>query len=105
MSEPTLGEVLAAVQGLSGQAEELSGQVAMMAGRLEALEAELAEVRARLPHEEVPEQVVIAISAAVAAFLGHRARLKHVRYRTGSDAWTQHGRAAVHRRTASKGVR
>jgi hypothetical protein len=39
-------------------------------------------VRADLPlPKEVPEEVVIAISAAVAAFLGHRARLTHVRYR------------------------
>jgi methylmalonyl-CoA carboxyltransferase 12S subunit len=91
MSEPTLADVLAAVQALSGQVE-------VLAGRLEALESELAQVRAGLPQEEIPEEVVIAISAAVAAFLGHRARLKHVRYRTGSDAWTQHGRAAVHRR-------
>jgi methylmalonyl-CoA carboxyltransferase 12S subunit len=91
MSEPTLADVLAAVQALSEQVE-------VLAGRLEALESELAQVRAGLPQEEIPEEVVIAISAAVAAFLGHRARLKHVRYRTGSDAWTQHGRAAVHRR-------
>lgn len=90
MSEPTPADVLAAVQALSRQVE-------VLAGRLEALESELAQVRADLPQEEIPEEVVIAISAAVAAFLGHRARLKHVRYRTGSDAWTQHGRAAVHR--------
>jgi len=98
MSEPTLGEVLTAVRALSGHIEALSD-------RLEALESEVAEVRADLAREEVPEEVVIAISAAVAAFLGHRARLKHVRYRTGGDAWTQHGRAAVHRRDARRVVR
>jgi methylmalonyl-CoA carboxyltransferase large subunit len=105
MTEPTLTDVLAAVHEVSGRTEELSRQVESMAAQVEALEAELADVRHRLPHEEVPDEVVLAISAAVAAFLGHRARLKHVRYRTGTDAWTQHGRAAVHRRTASKGVR
>jgi methylmalonyl-CoA carboxyltransferase 12S subunit len=98
MSEPTLAGVLAAVQALSGQVETL-------VHRVEALEVELAEVRAELPREEVPEEVVIAISAAVAAFLGHRARLKQVRYRAGGDAWTQHGRAAVHRRDVRLGVR
>jgi methylmalonyl-CoA carboxyltransferase large subunit len=91
MSEPTLADVLAAVQSL--------------AARLEALEAELASVRAEIPAREVPEEVVLAISAAVAAFLGHRARLKQVRYRTGGDAWTQQGRAAVHRRDVLHGVR
>lgn len=91
MSQPTLADVLAAVQALSE--------------RVEALESELAAVRADLPPKEVPEEVVIAISAAVAAFLGHRARLKQVRYRTGGDAWTQQGRAAVQRRDVLHGVR
>jgi methylmalonyl-CoA carboxyltransferase large subunit len=91
MTDPTLADVLAAVQSLSA--------------RVEALEAELASVRADLPPKEVPEEVVIAISAAVAAFLGHRARLKQVRYRTAGDAWTQQGRAAVHRRDVLHGVR
>lgn len=98
MSQPTMADLLAAVEGLSAQVEALSG-------RVEALEAELSSVRADLPPAEVPPEVVIAISAAVAAFLGHRARLKQVRYRTGGDAWTQQGRAAVHRRDVTLGVR
>jgi methylmalonyl-CoA carboxyltransferase large subunit len=98
MSEPTLADVLAAVQALSGRVEAL-------AARVESLEAELAEVRDELPPREVPEEVVIAIAAAVAAFLGHRARLKQVRYHSGGDAWTQHGRAAVQRREVLLGVR
>ena len=98
MSEATLSDVLAAVQTLSCQVETL-------AGRVETLESELAAVRGQQPDEQVPPEVMIAISAAVAAFLGHRARLKHVRYRTSGDAWTQHGRAAVHGNTSFKGVR
>jgi methylmalonyl-CoA carboxyltransferase large subunit len=98
MSEPTLADVLAAVHALSGQVE-------VLAARVDSLEAELAAVRAELPPREVPEEVVIAISAAVAAFLGHRARLTQVRYHSGGDAWTQHGRAAVHRREVLLGVR
>lgn len=98
MSEPTLADVLAALDTLSDQVETLGG-------RVEALDAALADVRAEMAHEDVPEDVVIAISAAVAAFTGHRARLKQVRYRTGGDAWTQHGRAAVHRRDVRPGVR
>ena len=91
MSDPTLADVLAAVQAL--------------AERVNALEAEIAAVRADMPPKEVPEDVVIAISAAVAAFLGHRARLMQVRYRTGGDAWTQQGRAAVQDRKIMLGVR
>lgn len=98
MTEPTMADLLAAV-------ESLSAQVGALSGRVEELESELSTVRAELPPAEVPDEVVIAISAAVAAFLGHRARLKQVRYRSGGDAWTQQGRAAVQRRDVIHGVR
>lgn len=90
MSQPTLEELYAAVDALTT--------------RVDSLEAELAAVRAALPRPEVPEEVVLAISAAVAAFLGHRARLTQIRYST-SPAWAQQGRAAVHRRHVTLGVR
>ena len=88
--QPTLAELLATVQQL--------------AARVEQLEGELASVRAELPPREVPEDVVVAVSAAVAAFLGHRAKLKQVRYRSG-QAWTQQGRAAVQGHRIMHGVR
>jgi methylmalonyl-CoA carboxyltransferase large subunit len=75
--EPTNAELLATVQALSD--------------RVAGLEAELAALRASQP---VPEDVVVAISAAVAAFLGHRAKVRRVHYRTG-QAWAQQGRVAV----------
>jgi methylmalonyl-CoA carboxyltransferase large subunit len=88
--EPTVAELLATVQAL--------------ATRVESLESELAAVRAHQAHDQVPEEVVLAISAAVAAFLGHRAKLKQVRYRSGA-AWTQQGRAAVQGHQIMHGVR
>ena len=90
MSQPTVAELLAAVNAL--------------VARVESLEAELAAVRAELPAREVPEEVVIAISAAVAAFLGHNARLKQVHYRN-SHTWAQQGRIAVQERNVLHGVR
>ncbi len=90
MSQPTIADLLAAVTALTA--------------RVESLESELAAVRAEIPPAEVPEDVVIAISAAVAAFLGHRARLTQVHYRT-SQTWAQQGRAAVQRRNVLHGVR
>jgi methylmalonyl-CoA carboxyltransferase large subunit len=90
MSQPTVAELLDAVNTL--------------AARVESLESELAALRAEIPPKEIPEEVVIAISAAVAAFLGHRARLKQVHYRT-SQSWAQQGRAAVQRRNVLHGVR
>ncbi len=79
MAETTVAELLDAVRGLTA--------------RVEQLEAELAEVRA-LQAQDVPEDVLLAISAAVAAFLGHRAKVKQVHFRTG-QAWAQQGRVAV----------
>ncbi len=89
-TDPAVAELLASVRALSE--------------RVEHLETELAAVRDSVPAAPVPEEVVLAISAAVAAFLGHRARLTTVHYRTG-PAWTQQGRAAVQRREVVHGVR
>ena len=76
-ADRTVAELLAAVRTLSD--------------RVEHLEAELVEARAGAP---VPEEVVLAISAAVAAYLGCRVRVRRVHYRTGA-AWAQQGRAVV----------
>ncbi len=78
-AEPTTGELLAAVRALTE--------------RVERLEAELAVVEAQQP-PVVPEDVVLAVSAAIAAFFGHRAKVKQVHYRTG-QAWAQQGRVVV----------
>ncbi len=83
---------------------ELVATVRTLATRIEHLEAELRAVRAELPRQEVPEDVMVAISAAVAAFLGHRAKLKQVHYRTG-QAWAQQGRVAVQGHHVIHGVR
>ncbi len=92
MSQPDVpvAELLAAVQALTA--------------RVESLESELAAVRAELPRPEVPEDVVLAISAAIAAYLGHRARLKAVRY-SSRAAWQQQYRTAVQRGNVLHGVR
>ena len=76
MSDPSLQDVLDAVRALSE--------------RVEKLEAALAQQHPA----EVPDDVVVAISAAVAAYFGHRAKVKQVHYRTGA-AYAQLGRAVV----------
>lgn len=74
-----------------GDTAELLAAVKALTARVESLEGELAIMRANTP---VPEDVVVAISAAVAAYLGHRAKVTRVHYRTGR-AWAQQGRVAV----------
>ena len=76
-----------------GVDQQLLAAVRELTERVAALEAEVAAVCAR-QEQDIPEEVVLAISAAVASFLGHRAKVKQVHYRTG-QAWAQQGRVAV----------
>ncbi len=69
---------------------ELLETVRELADRVAELEASLEEQEAA----GIPEEVVLAISAAVAAFLGHRAKVKQMHYRTGA-AYAQQGRVVV----------
>jgi methylmalonyl-CoA carboxyltransferase large subunit len=79
-TEPSLEQTVA----------DLRETVRALTERIDRLEAELQEQEAA----GVPEEVVLAISAAVAAFLGHRAKIKQMHYRTGA-AYAQLGRAVV----------
>jgi methylmalonyl-CoA carboxyltransferase 12S subunit len=72
---------------------ELLAAVRALAERVDQLETELEAVR-RTTEPGVPDDVILAVSAAVAAFLGHRAKVKQVHYRTG-QAWAQQGRVVV----------
>jgi methylmalonyl-CoA carboxyltransferase large subunit len=60
--------------------------------RVEWLEASLKD-GSHAP-TDVPPDVVLAISAAVAAYLGKRATVRQIHV-TGSASWAQQGRAAV----------
>jgi methylmalonyl-CoA carboxyltransferase 12S subunit len=60
----------------------------------------VAEAPQPAPEPEIAEEVILAISAAVAAFLGKRARIRQVRL-VSSMAWAQHGRASIQ---ASHGI-
>jgi methylmalonyl-CoA carboxyltransferase 12S subunit len=52
------------------------------------------------PKQEISTEIIIAISAAVAAFLGKRASIRQIRL-TGETPWAQQGRATVQ---ASHGI-
>lgn len=77
--------------------EELLSLVTQLSARLESVESELAELKAR-SDANIPEDVIMAISAAVSAYLGNRAKVKAVHFRR-TGAWTQQGRSAVQSRT------
>jgi len=91
--------------------EALRAQMAEMAGRLEILEARQGGVKdaqaaavlppaaaAPAPSEpapaEISEEELLAISAAIGAFLGVRAHIRQIRL-VSSNAWAQQGRVSI----------
>lgn len=80
---------------------ELLGLVKALTERVEGLELEIKGLR--LHAQEVPEEVIVAIAAAVAGYLGFRAK-KRVAHFEGSEAWkvttrrSQHIHAPLHLR-------
>ena len=67
--------------------------VAELLRRVSAMEAELEALRAKVD-ANVPEDVVLAICAAVAAFLGKRATVRQI-HLVGDTTWAREGRAYV----------
>lgn len=66
-------------------------------GELEAIKSQLASLHAAVAQSEgLSEETLLAISAAVAAYLGKRATVKFVRLAaTDPDVWRAQGRAAL----------
>ena len=82
---------------------ELKALVALLSTRLQMLETsyqtletshQALEEKAALWHPEVSDEVLLAISAACAAYLGERAIIKQVHLRRGS-AWASQGRTVA----------
>lgn len=85
-------------QQLAALVAELRAEVRGLSERLLALEQQRAVAPTPEPPAapaEVPEEEMLVIAAAVAAFLGQRARIRQVRL-IQSSTWAQVGRATVH---------
>jgi methylmalonyl-CoA carboxyltransferase large subunit len=67
---------------------DLQAQISELTRRLEALQ------RVAAPEPAITEEEVLAISAAVAAYLGVRAHIKQIRLVSGG-AWAQQGRVSI----------
>jgi len=78
----------------------LKNEITELRQRIEKLEALLAATRAVPPaapaasKQEISPEIVLAISAAVAAYLGKRATIRQIRL-TSSNAWSAAGRASM----------
>ena len=75
------------------QDEELLELVRSLTDRIEGLEIKIKQLGLRT--EDVPEEVMVAIAASVAAYLGHRAKRRQPRFST-SRGWTSSTRRSQH---------
>ena len=65
---------------------ELLELVKSLTQRIDTLESEVKSIR-MLTNDEVSEDVMVAIAAAVAAYLGHRARKRQATFARNTAAW------------------
>ena len=80
----------------------LREEVARLSARVDALEPHPAPVVAAVPESEpapvveegMSEELVLVISAAIAAFLGKKPAIRQIRL-LGSAAWAQQGRVTI----------
>jgi methylmalonyl-CoA carboxyltransferase large subunit len=75
------------------QDAELLELVRSLTDRIDHLEGEIKQLR--LLHKDVPEETLVAIAAAVAAFLGHRAKKRQAQF-ARSGAWQSGTRKLQH---------
>lgn len=93
-------ELKALLESLRSELAVLSARVAKLESPVAAVvepvaAAAVAEAAAPVVQEdELPEEILLAISAAVAAFLGKRAPIRQIRL-LSSGAWAQQGRAFI----------
>lgn len=77
---------------------DLRALVSQLLDRVNSLEAEVNDLRAS---QAVSDDVVVAIGAAVAAFLGHKARVRAIRL-ASPNRWATEERATVHNRAVTR---
>lgn len=75
--------------------QELRDAVASLTAQVATLEEKVSRLEAQ---QEIPEADLIAIGAAVAAYFGHKAKVKAIRYGT-QNRWATATRSRVHDRS------
>jgi methylmalonyl-CoA carboxyltransferase large subunit len=92
---PWAVELLHHVEQLAARVAELEGAHPAARRPAPALAQPEAAAPPEPPRPEVTEEDMVYIAAAVAAYLGVRARIRQVRL-VQSSAWAQVGRATIH---------
>ncbi|MEO8596610.1 MAG: hypothetical protein ABI759_25050 [Candidatus Solibacter sp.] len=79
----------------STELEQLRAQIAELLQRVGTLEGVPAQTEVtEIARSEMTEEEMIAVSAAIAAYLGVRAHIKQVRL-VSTSAWAQQGRVSI----------
>jgi methylmalonyl-CoA carboxyltransferase 12S subunit len=93
-----LAEILEKVQGqlaaLSERLDRLEAQAPKSAAEAEPVVQEAKQPAPEPPRPEISEEELIAISAALGAYLGVRVRIRQIRL-VSSPAWAQQGRVSI----------
>jgi methylmalonyl-CoA carboxyltransferase large subunit len=101
--QPDIDTLLKEAAELESALAVLKGRIAALAERSGAASASLAQTAAVTPASaavldaaqcEISEETLLALSAAIAAFLGKRPRIRQVRL-AASPAWVSVGRASI----------
>ncbi len=83
------------VSELRTKLEAMQAEMARMAERLSQMSGETpAAAKAEPEPEAIPEEVLLVISAAIAAYLGKRGHIRQIRL-VGSAPWAQQGRVSI----------
>jgi methylmalonyl-CoA carboxyltransferase large subunit len=94
------------IEALQEQVRTLQATVAALTARLDQIipppqprvaAAAPAPVPEPVIEEGVSDEILVVLSAAIAAFLGKRARIRHARLvpQSGASAWAQQGRVFI----------
>ena len=75
--------------------QELRDAVVALTEQVAGLQEKVAKLEAQ---QEIPEADLIAIGAAVAAFFGHKAKIRAIRYGT-QNRWAAASRNRIHDRS------
>src|SRR5579871_1497693 len=97
MSRVTTKDLAAALEQLQAQMAEITKRLATMAHSADSVIEEPEPAPAATPSPEpagITEEELIAISAAIGAYLGVRAHIRQVRL-VSSNAWAQQGRVSI----------
>lgn len=83
-----------AVDQLSAEIAQLKQMLSALTERLSSMEGAVIAPSAGPPEERISEETLLAIAAAVAAYLGHKPKIRQVRI-VRSAQWAQQGRVSI----------